>query len=146
MTNYLLNASSLSQAYESLSSLSLYINDIGNIYILPEICIVGIVSNTLALLVLSRPAMRRSPLTRVFTLTTSADLCFTFISVFVAVIRCGNFCPYGYTKAAKIYEQWLQSLLLNCFCQFESPNRPAASNSFPCLGYHLWSFFDLLAF
>jgi hypothetical protein len=92
--------------YNSTLTLSSRLTDYANVYFLPTICLIGIFSNLIAILILSRPNLKGN-IYQYMLLNTIVDLVFVLICIFTVIFRCGIFCPYAYTYWAKLYEKYI---------------------------------------
>ena len=104
--------------YTSLSTLSLRLTDIANVYVLPPICLVGIVTNLLCLVCILQPENRSNTVFHFMLVNTVTDFCFLSICVFIVIIRCGVYCNHGYAFFSKLYEQYIYLFVGNSFLLF----------------------------
>lgn len=109
-----MNLSSL-PVYYSKENITNRFVDNSNVYILPSICYMGIITS-LACLVVSSSFKRRddhhdddksNPTLDYIFLNSLIDLVFLLIQSFLFIFRCGALCPYGYTYTAKFYEIYI---------------------------------------
>ena len=92
--------------YNSTVSLSIPIYDYANTYFLPLICLFGIVTNIINILVFKQSKLD-SDITKYFLTNSCGDLAFLSTQVFLFIIRCGDLCPYNYNYWAKLYEKYI---------------------------------------
>lgn len=101
-----INDSSL-DIYNTTESLSLRIYDYSNFYLLPSICLFGIVTSSLNILVIIKINKLNENVYLYMLINSISDLVFLITQIFVGLIRCGFLCPYGYTYGAKFYELYI---------------------------------------
>ncbi|CAF0913954.1 unnamed protein product [Brachionus calyciflorus] len=101
----------------SLNELSLEIIDLANIYVLPIVCLIGIILNFLSTFVLFK-LRAKSELYKFMLSISISDFLFLLLSIFLVIIRCGRFCQYGYTYISKFYELYFYLYLGNIFLMF----------------------------
>ena len=92
--------------YNSTESLSFPIYDYSNVFLLPAICLFGILTSTLNIIVLVRTKLKED-VHLIMLIASVSDLSFLLTQVFIAVIRCGALCPYGYSYAANVYGSYV---------------------------------------
>ena len=92
--------------YNSTDTLSITINDYFNTYILPIICLFGIVTNIVNIIVFKQTKMDND-ITKYFITNSCCGLAFLSTQVFLFIFRCGNLCPYQYNYGAKLYEKYI---------------------------------------
>jgi hypothetical protein len=92
--------------YFSKSTLTLRVADYSNVYLLPAICLVGMLTN-LASSVVSLRITRRDHILKYILINSSSDFWFLLSQFFLCLFRCGTLCPFGYTYAAKFYELYI---------------------------------------
>ena len=107
----------MSKIYNSTLDLSARISDISNVYILPPLCLLGIIFNTITLFVLIKSNLKKE-IFRFILITTVCDLCFLVINSFTFLIRCGSLCATGYTFSSKFYELYVHLYIGNTFLLF----------------------------
>jgi hypothetical protein len=105
------------KVYDSKDSLSSIVTDVGNVYILPPICLFGIFFNLLSVITLFRSNLKNS-IYQFMLINSICDLVFLSICIFTAIIRCGRFCPYGYNYYSKLYEQYVYLYVGNTILAF----------------------------
>jgi hypothetical protein len=100
-----MNATSVPIFY-SIESLSTRLLDYSNVYLMPAICLFGIFTNLVNILVTYRSTnvQRNDHIITYILINSILDLVMFSTQIFTIVIRCGTLCPYGYTFAAKVYE------------------------------------------
>ena len=96
--------------YNSTDSLSLPIVDYANTYFLPFICLFGMFTSILNVIVLSKTKLDND-LNKYFFIISFCDLAFLATQVFIFIFRCGKLCLYSYTYGAKIYEKYIYHYL-----------------------------------
>lgn len=81
--------------------------DYSNVYLLPSICLFGIITSFICIVVsFKRDESNAKTLDYIF-LNSLIDFSFLCIQSFLFIIRCGMLCPYGYTWFAKFYEIYI---------------------------------------
>ncbi|CAF0720134.1 unnamed protein product [Brachionus calyciflorus] len=103
--------------YNSTESLSLRITDIGNSFILPPICFIGIILNLINILVLLQPELK-DEINKFMLINSILDLKFLLICSVTFIIRCGSFCQFGYTYISKFYELYIYLFVGNSILLF----------------------------
>lgn len=115
--------------YLSKENLTTRFVDYSNVFLLPSICYIGIVTSFVCLLVtFKREEAYAKTLDYIF-VNSAIDFLFLLIESFLVIIRCGALCPYGYTFAAKFYEIYMflyagyilvtSQVLLNIYVSFD---------------------------
>ena len=105
--------------HNSTDYLSFRITDIGNTFILPPICILGVLMNLLNVIVLLQPDLKDAIFS--FMLINSiADFLFLFICSFTFIIRCGVLCNSGYTYESKFFELYIYLFVGNSILLFST--------------------------
>jgi hypothetical protein len=94
------------EIYNSTSTLSSRFADYFNVYFLPSVCFIGVVSNLITIVILARPNLK-GDIYQYMLLNTIVDLVFVLICIFTVIFRCGIFCSYAYTYWAKLYEKYI---------------------------------------
>ena len=92
--------------YNSTDTLSFPIEDYFNTYILPIICLFGIITNIINILVFKQIKLNNET-TKYFITNSCCDLAFLSTQVFLFIFRCGTLCPYNYKYGAKLYEKYI---------------------------------------
>jgi hypothetical protein len=85
--------------------LTTLIADIFNVYVLPPLCLVGIILNALS--VRTTHKLRQTCTFFYMEISALSDLSFLAINSFLFIIRCGSLCSLGYTYVAKFYEIYI---------------------------------------
>lgn len=98
-----MNYSSL-PVYYSKENLTLSIADKTNVFILPSICLFGMLTSLPCIMVSFKRDHSNAKIFDYILINSANDFCFLLVEFFVIIIRCGNLCPYGYTFASKVYE------------------------------------------
>lgn len=81
--------------------------DYSNVYVLPPVCVFGVVTNLICILVSSRRNITSPNIVDYILINSCIDCSFLLIESFLFIIRCGSLCPYGFTYAAKFYEIYI---------------------------------------
>lgn len=102
-----MNNSSLLKVYSSVSGLTNQFSDYSNVILLPLICLIGMITNSMIILVAISPSSRRILFFKYILATALTDFVFLLSQSPLFIIRCGALCPFGYTFAAKIYEVYV---------------------------------------
>ena len=92
--------------YNSLSTLTSRLTDIGNVFVLPVVNVFSFILNLLCILVFLQKKMT-GEVNELFLLVSIADFIFSFICVFLVLARCGFYCSFGYSYILRIYEQFI---------------------------------------
>ena len=111
------NEKSELKIFRSLDELSDETIDLVNIYVLPFICLIGIILNFLSIIILVRLRFK-SELYKFMLSISVSDFIFLFLSIFLVIFRCGRFCPYGYTFISKFYELYFYLYFGNVLLMF----------------------------
>jgi hypothetical protein len=100
-----MNSSELMVFY-SRENLTIRFADYSNVYILPSICVLGMFLNMVNMVVTlkARSEHQHDQVMKYILINSFIDFSFFLTQVFLAIIRCGSLCPYGFTYAAKFYE------------------------------------------
>lgn len=101
----------------STESLSLRSSDFVNVFILPPICLVGIVLNVICIIVVAQKELT-GELYSFILFHSICDLIFLFINTFTCIIRCGIYCPYTFAFLSKIWELYFHLFTGNTFLLF----------------------------
>jgi hypothetical protein len=105
------------KVYDSKDTLSSIVTDVGNVYILPPICLFGIFFNLLSVITLFRSNLKSS-IYQFMLINSTCDLVFLSICLLTVIIRCGRFCPYDYSYYSKLYEQYIYLYIGNTILAF----------------------------
>lgn len=81
--------------------------DYSNVYVLPSICLFGIITSFTCILVSFKRDETNAKTFNYIFLNSLIDFSFLVIQSFLFIIRCGILCPYGYTWFAKFYEIYI---------------------------------------
>lgn len=102
-----MNVSNLPIYYSKQNLTTLYV-DLSNVYLLPSICLFGIVTSFVCILVSCKrdDATNAKSLDYIW-LNSLIDFFFLIIESFLFIIRCGMLCPYGYSYVSKLYEVYV---------------------------------------
>ena len=92
--------------YNSTDTFSFPIYDYTNTYFLPIICLFGIATNIINILVFKQTKLVND-ITKYFITNSCCDFAFLSTQVFLFIFRCGNLCPYNYKYGAKLYEKYI---------------------------------------
>ena len=100
--------------YNSTRSLSSASLDYSNVFIIPSICLFGLVTSTLNIIVLAKlnfclsKKETKPDYYHLYMLIVSlSDFSFLLTQLFIAIIRCGVLCSFSYTYVAKLYELYV---------------------------------------
>lgn len=93
--------------YYSLDALSERVSDYSNVYVLPTICFLGILTNALTILVAVDKKIRSSNIFKYIIVMAISDIVYMLSQSPLFIIRCGTLCPYGYSRLAKMYELYV---------------------------------------
>ena len=114
MANNLRNTTLIQQHFNttlpvffSKESLTLRIADYSNVYLLPVICVFGILTSILSIIVLAKINKFNENVYLYMMIDSVANLIFLLTQVPIAVLRCGILCPYAYTYGAKVFELYI---------------------------------------
>lgn len=80
--------------------------DYSNVYLLPSICVLGIFTNIITMIVSYKRNSNENIFKYIF-INSTADFLFLLTQSFIAIIRCGVLCPYGYSYWSKFYEIYI---------------------------------------
>ena len=92
--------------YNSTHGLTVRLYDYSNVYILPLICVFGLLTGFINIFILIKTGIKKNVHSYML-IGAISDTLFLFIQIFTVVIRCGTLCPYGYTYASKAYELYV---------------------------------------
>lgn len=81
--------------------------DYSNVYLLPSICLFGIITSLVSILVSFKRDESNAKTLDFILINSLIDFSFLLIQSFLFIIRCGLLCPYGYTWFAKFYEIYI---------------------------------------
>lgn len=95
-----------------------HIADLFNVYILPPICLAGVLLNLLSSIVSFH--FRHNRIFFYMLISSFSDMTFLFINFFLIIIRCGSLCPIGYTYASKVYEIFIYLYIGSTLLMFSS--------------------------
>nr|QVK45823.1 G protein-coupled receptor [Proales similis] len=90
------------------------LTDTFNVFVFPPIILTGIILNALNMLILYRMGIS-SLINKLMVLNSFCDLAFLIFSVFIALFRCGVYCPLAYKFESKVYEQYIYLFVGNTF-------------------------------
>ena len=97
--------------FNDTSSLSSKVYDYTNVFALPTICLIGIITNLLSIVIISK-IMRNETIYFYMLINSISELLFLAISFFTFLFRCGLLCSVGYTYESKWYELYIYSLFV----------------------------------
>ena len=101
----------LEKIFKSKTELSTRESDFVNVFIFPFICLFGITTNIMNMIILFDKKMfeklSNNLMQKYMFINSLADLLFLFVVFFLVIIRCGNLCPYGYAYGSKFYELYI---------------------------------------
>jgi hypothetical protein len=92
--------------YYSKANLSTRFADYSNVYVLPVVCAFGLLTS-LASLVVAFQIKQRDHIVEYILANSLIDFLFLLTQFFLFLIRCGTLCPWGYTRASKLYENYI---------------------------------------
>jgi hypothetical protein len=92
--------------YYSKDNLTTRFSDYNNVFTLPLICALGM-TFSLTSLVVAFQIKRRDHIMQYILANSLIDFLFLLTQLFLFLIRCGSLCAHGYTRAAKIYENYI---------------------------------------
>ena len=98
--------------HNSTENLSFRVADFGNVYILPPICLFGLITNFFSILVLSRPELK-GIMYQFMLINTIADFTHLLLGIFLIFVRCGSLCSTSFTFIAKFYELYIFLFISN---------------------------------
>lgn len=101
--------------YYSKENLTTRFFDYSNVYVLPSICIFGLATSLISIIVAVKrddrePSTKANSNKKSFDyilLNSIIDFLFLLIELFVVVVRCGVLCPYGNKYGSKVYEIYI---------------------------------------
>jgi hypothetical protein len=109
MTNNYTNINKL-PVFRNVMELTTSYIDIGNTFILPPICIIGIITSLICIIVLKNIKLG---VNQYFYIASISDLIFSVTCFSIGFIRCGSFCSFGYSYIARIFELYVYTFLTN---------------------------------
>ena len=93
------------------SELSPRLVDYTNVFIHPAICLFGMVTSLLSLVIFCDKkfllAKANSIIYQYMLVISVCDFLFLLTQFFLVVIRCGSLCPFGYAQSSKSYELYI---------------------------------------
>ena len=92
--------------YNTTNHLSLLLYDYANTYFLPLICLFGIITSSISIIVIIKNKLNND-FNKFLFINSCCDLAFLTTQFFLFIIRCGTLCPYSYTYEAKFYEAYV---------------------------------------
>ena len=108
------------QVFNSTDGFSIIIYDIANVFILPFICLFGIITSIINVIVMIKSKLNNY-LNKYLFLKSFCDLTFLITQCFTFIIRCGRWCSYSYSYISKCYDAYIYRyfgyVLIN-FCCF----------------------------
>lgn len=90
--------------FTSKESLTIHTFDFFNVYVLPSICLFGIFTSIICVMVTFKRDESNAKTFDYIFLNSAIDLVFLIIESFLFIIRCGSLCPYGFSYSSKFYE------------------------------------------
>lgn len=93
--------------YYSKENLTTRFIDNSNVYLLPSICLFGIITSLICILVSFKRDESNSKTQDYIWINSMIDFLFLLIEFFLFIIRCGSLCPFGYSYGAKFYEIYI---------------------------------------
>jgi hypothetical protein len=104
--------------FDSKLSLSTRFADYSNFIFLPAICLFGLITNLIDVLV-TLSIRRRDNIVKYILVNSLFDISILLTQTMLIVIRCGVLCPYGYTYLAKIYDLFIYNYLRFLILSFQ---------------------------
>ena len=92
--------------YNSTESLTLRLYDYSNMYVLPAICLFGIITGCINIFILAKTRIKEN-IHLYMLIGAASDTAFLLTQVFIGFFRCGTLCPYGYQYGWKFYELYI---------------------------------------
>lgn len=113
------NQSATETIFNSTDFLSTIITDIANVFVLPPLCLIGMLLNLICIIVILQPELK-GEIYSFMLFHSICDFIFLLICFFTFIIRCGSFCKHSYTYGAKTYELFIYLFIGNSFLQFDT--------------------------
>ena len=105
------------------SELSPRLVDYTNVFIHPAICLFGMVTSLLSLVIFCDKkfllAKANSIIYQYMLVISVCDFLFLLTQFFLVVIRCGSLCPFGYAQSSKSYELYIYLFIGYTIITFE---------------------------
>lgn len=92
--------------FYSKSQLTNILIDYSNVYFLPAICLFGMTTSLLNIIVSFSKELQKNVF-KFILVDSIGDFLFLFIQFFLVIIRCGTLCPWGYSYISKLYEIYI---------------------------------------
>jgi hypothetical protein len=92
--------------YYSKNELTLRFADYFNVFVLPTICLIGMLTS-LATWIVALRIKKRDHILKYILTNSLIDFSFLMTQIFLPIFRCGTLCPFGYRYAAKFYELYI---------------------------------------
>jgi hypothetical protein len=93
--------------FTTKSNLTTRFADYSNVYLLPSICLFGMLTSLASLAASFKHDETNVKMMTFIFLNSLIDFAFLFIEFWLVLIRCGTLCPYGYTYFAKFFEIYI---------------------------------------
>ncbi len=106
------------------SNHSIFVNDytsftdIANVYILPIVCLISILSNILSISVVMNMGIKKDPVNQYILISSICNLVTLILTSFTFLIRCGNLCQTSCKFSSKAYELYVHLYVSNIIIQF----------------------------
>ena len=92
--------------FNSTEGFSFLMYDYANTYILPFVCLFGVITSVINVKVLIKIKPNNN-INKYLLVKSCCDLAFLITQFFIFLIRCGRLCSYSYSFAAKFYEAYI---------------------------------------
>lgn len=92
--------------YDSTESFSHRWYDYSNMFLLPAICVFGILTSALNLFILAKTGITEN-IHLYMLIGAVSDFSYLVTQVLIAWFRCGQLCPYSYSYWSKVYELYV---------------------------------------
>ena len=100
------------RCYDSLLEITTKYVDIGNTFLLPIINLFSLVSNLICIKVLTSNKLKTN-IFRLMLFGTISDFIFAIVCISIPFIRCGTFCDWSFSYAAKTFELYVYLVITN---------------------------------
>ena len=92
--------------------------DIANVYILPLICLLSIMSNISSICVILNMRLKKDPVNQYILISSICNLIALILTSFTFLIRCGSLCRTSCSFSSKVYELYIHLYISNIVIQF----------------------------
>ena len=93
--------------YTSKDSLTTRFYDYSSVYLLPAICLFGIITSVICIVVIIKINKLNENVYMYMMINSVCDLAFLCTQITTIITRCGILCAYGYTYGAKFFELYI---------------------------------------